>query len=194
VPLSSVLLTSHAKVLGALSGESEVWTGYAAEGSPPLPCRMTIGGCTWREVLLETARAESELLSHKDSPVDDLRRELGFTEPLFETVFDMAAGGDVELAESTVLRVAFVEHDDGLALRLRYRTDVLDAEGAARIAGYHLTALSLMTTDPDAEHERATLLSTEEMHFQLYVLAGPRRTLPDRRAHQPLEERALANP
>src|SRR5881296_1890257 len=42
VPLSSVLLTAHAKVLGALSGEGEVWTGYAAvEGRLPLPCRMT---------------------------------------------------------------------------------------------------------------------------------------------------------
>src|SRR2546428_6250854 len=38
--------------------------------------------------------------------------------------------------------VAFVERY-GLVLRLRYRTDVLDAECAARIAGYHLTALAL---------------------------------------------------
>jgi len=194
VPFRSVLLTAHAKVLGALSGEREVWTGYAAEGSPPLPCRLTIGGCTWREVLLETARAESELLSHKDFPVDDLRRELGFTEPLFETVFDMAAGGDVELAESTVLRVAFVEHDDGLALRLRYRTDVLDADCAARIAGYHLTALALIAADPDAEHARQSLLSAEELRFQLHGLAGRSRDLPDRRAHELFEERARAHP
>ena len=193
VPLSSVLLTSHAKVLGALSGESEVWTGYAAEGSPPLPCRMTIGGCTWREVLLETARAESELLSHKDFPVDDLRRELGFTEPLFETVFDMAAGGGGELAESTVLQVAFVEHDRPV-LRLRYRTDVLDAESAARIAGYHLTALALIAADPDAEHARQSLLSAEELRFQLHGLAGRSRDLPDRRAHELFEERARAHP
>src|SRR5437773_4411333 len=32
VPLSAVLLTAHAKVLGALAGEREVWTGYAAKG------------------------------------------------------------------------------------------------------------------------------------------------------------------
>src|SRR2546428_3724194 len=38
--------------------------------------------------------------------------------------------------------VAFVERY-GLVLRLRYKTDVLDAECAARIAGYHLTALAL---------------------------------------------------
>ena len=91
VPLSSVLLTAHAKVLGALSGEREVSTGYAAEGRPPLPCRMTTGPHSWREVLLETHRAESELLSHRDFPFDDLRRELGLTKPLFETVFDPTA-------------------------------------------------------------------------------------------------------
>ena len=42
-----------------------------------------------------------------------------------------------------------------LALRLRYRTDALDADGAARIAGYHLTALALIAADPDAEHGAA---------------------------------------
>src|SRR5438046_16957 len=105
VPLSSVLLTAHAKVLGALSGEREVSTGYAVEAGSPLPCRMTIAAHSWREVLLETDRAESELLSHKDFPVDDLRRELGLTKPLFETVFARTAGDGAELAEETVLRV-----------------------------------------------------------------------------------------
>ena len=41
-------------------------------------------------MLLDTHRAESELLSHKDFPVDDLSRELGLTGPSFETVFDPA--------------------------------------------------------------------------------------------------------
>src|SRR5438477_10297569 len=85
VPLSSVLLTAHAKVLGALSGEREVCTGYAVEGRPPLPCRMTTGPDLWRGVLLETHRRELELLSHGDFPVDDLRRELGLIKPWFET-------------------------------------------------------------------------------------------------------------
>src|SRR5207244_3550245 len=80
------------------------------------------------------------------------------------------------------------------ALRLRYKSDVLDEAIAARIAGYHLTALSLMTADPDAEHARASLLSAEELHFQLHGLAGPLRMLPDRRAHQLFEERARAHP
>src|SRR2546425_2469884 len=109
VPLSSVLLTAHAKVLGALSGEREVSTGYAAvEGRRPLPCRMTTEPDSWRGVLLKIHGAELELLSHKDSPVDDLRRELGLTTPSFETVFDMTGG---ELAEETALWVSFLAFD-----------------------------------------------------------------------------------
>src|SRR6266478_3891100 len=193
VPLSSVLLTAHAKVLGALSGEREVSTGYAVEASSPLPCRMTIGPHSWRELLLETARAELKLLSHKDFPVDDLRRELGIIKPLFDTVFEVKADDCGELAEETVLRVGFVEHD-GLVLRLRYKTDVLDADCAARIAGYHLTALALIAADPDAEHARQTLLSAEELRFQLDGLAGPRRKLPDCRVHELFEARVRAHP
>lgn len=183
VPLSSVLLTAHAKVLGALAGEAEVWTCYAAGTGAPLPIRMTLGSRSWREALLETARSESELLAHGGLPR---------TEPLCETVFALAAGGG-ELAEGVVLLVAFVEHD-GLALRLRYKTDVLDADCAARIAGYHLTALSLMATDPDAEHARQSLLSGEELRWQVHGLAGPRRELPDAPAHELFEKRARAHP
>src|SRR5439155_23749602 len=194
VPFSSVLLTAHAKVLGVLAGEREVSTGYAAmEGRPPLLCRMTTEPHSWRAMLLETHRAELELLSHKDFPVDDLRRELGLTKPLFETVFALTAGDGAELAEETVLQVGFVEHD-GLMLRLRYKTDVLDADCAARIAGYHATALALIAADPHADHKRQSLLSAEELRFQLNGLAGPRRNVPDRRVHELFEERVRAHP
>src|SRR6266705_5505481 len=193
VPLSSVLLTAHAKVLGALSGEREVCTGYTMELGPPLPLRMTLGPRSWREVLLDAARAEAELVAHRGFPVEDLRRELDLSEPPFETVFELGAGGGGEFAEHTVLRVAFVERE-GLVLRLRYKTDVLDAACAARIAGYHVTALLLMTADPDAEHARQSLLSAEEQRFQLHGLAGRRRELPDRRVHELFEERARAHP
>src|SRR3989442_8709970 len=180
VPLSSVLLTAHAKVLGALSGEREVCTGYTVKLESPLPLRMTLRPRSWREVLLDAARAEAELLAHRDFPVDDLRRELGFSEPPFETVFELGTGGGGEFSERTALRVAFVERE-GLVLRLRYKTDVLDAECAARIAGYCRTALALIAANRDSEHARQTLLSAEELRFQLHGLAGRRRQLPDRR-------------
>src|SRR5216117_4625299 len=193
VPLSSVLLTAHAKVLGALSGEREVSTGYSFEGRSPLLCRFTTEPHSWRAMLLKADRAQSELLAHKDFPVDDLRREMGLIKPLFETVFSLTPGDGAELAEETVVRAGFVEQD-GLVLRLRYRTDVLDADCARRIAGYYLTALALIAADPDAEHERQSLLSAEELHFQLNGLAGPRRKLPDRPVHEQFEERVRAHP
>jgi amino acid adenylation domain-containing protein len=197
VPLGSVLLAAHAKVLAALSGEHEVATGYVAvqvdQPAQTLPCRLTTQPDSWRTLLLDTHRAESELLSHKDFPVDELRRELGLTEPLFETVFDPTGNGG-DLAEGTVLWVGISQHGDQLVLRLRYRSDVLDADCAARIGGYHLTALALIAADPDAEHGRQSLLSAEERHLQLQGLAGPRRELPDRRFHELFEQRVAAHP
>src|SRR5207248_2405024 len=158
-----------------------------------LPCRITTEPQSWLALLLEAHRAESELLSHEGFPVDDLRSELGLTRPSFETVFDVTTDDGGDVAEGTVLWISFLEHD-GFVLRLRYRTDVLDADCAARIAGYHLTALAFIAADPNAEHARQSLLSAEELNFQLNGLAGPRRTLPDRRLHELFEERVRVHP
>ena len=132
VPLSSVLLAAHAKVLAALSGEPEVVTGYlAAPRGLPLPCRLGIPPGSWRAILLETHRAEWELLSHQDFGVGDLLGELGLPGPAFEIVFD-SVGGEGTLAPDTVLWVGIWPHRGRLVLRLRYRTDVLDADAAAQ--------------------------------------------------------------
>jgi hypothetical protein len=73
-------------------------------------------------------------------------------------VFD-PTGADRDLAADTVLQVSILRHGYRPVLRLRYRTEVLDADCAARIAGYHLTALTLIAADPDGEHGRQRLLS-----------------------------------
>ncbi|MEV6178093.1 amino acid adenylation domain-containing protein [Streptomyces sp. NPDC052015] len=204
VPFSTVLLAAHAKVLAALSGEREVTTGFVAvEGGRPLPCRLTTEGDSWRTLLKETHGVASETAAHGDFPVEALRRELNLTEPAFETVLDPHGDDgdrdgpgrlDEDLGEDVVLRVGVSSHGGRRLLRLRYRTDALDADCAARIAGYHLTALSLLAADPDAEHGRQSLLSPEELRFQLEGLAGPHRELPDRRFHELFEQRVAAHP
>ncbi|CAM5374438.1 non-ribosomal peptide synthetase [Streptomyces canus] len=93
-----------------------------------------------------------------------------------------ALSGEAEGTFDHELRVTVT---DG-TLRLAYRTGAFDTEAAARIAGYHLTAL----TDPD----RRSLLSEEELRFQLDELAGPVRELPDRRVHELFEERVGKHP
>lgn len=207
VPLDCVLLAAHAKVLAALSGEQEVTTGYvAAAAGRPLPCRLTTGAGSWRSLLLDTRDAVAPVVAHQDFPVDDLGRELGLAEAPFETVLDPTgisghvAGTDSgtpssTLAADTALWMSIAHQDDGQPmLRLRYRTDILDADCAARIAGYHVTALALITADPDADHTRQSLVSAEELHFQLHGLAGPRRDLPKRRVHELFEQRVRQHP
>ena len=204
VTVSSVLLAAHAKVVATLSGEPEVATGYVGQqGGQPLLCRLTTEPDSWRALLLAAHRAESELLAHSDFPVDDLRRDLGLTEPSFETVLDPSGldpsgldptGNDGALSGDTVLWVGISGDAGQLGLRLRYRTDVVDADAAARVAGYYLAALELMAADVDAEHRRQSLLSAEELHFQLEGLAGPRRELPDLRVHELFEQQVEAHP
>ncbi|MFJ9632296.1 amino acid adenylation domain-containing protein [Streptomyces sp. NPDC091280] len=106
--------------------------------------------------------------------------EPGAVKRAHATVLAALCGESVE--EDPAVRVSVT----GRTLRLRYRTDVLDAEAAARIAGYHLTVL--------ADPKRTSLLSEAEVRFQLEELAGPRRELPDRRVHELFEDMVAVCP
>jgi amino acid adenylation domain-containing protein len=180
VPFSSVLLATHAKVLAALSGETEVATGYVTvEDGQPLPCRLATEADSWQALLLEACKSE---------------RERGMYEIPVETAFD-PVGCCGELSADTVLCICFPQQDGGLVARLRYRTDVLDEDAATRIAGYHLSALERIAEGPDARHAEQTVLSTEEIRHQLEDIgAGPRRELPHGRFHELFEERVEAHP
>ncbi|MGW2825957.1 non-ribosomal peptide synthetase [Streptomyces sp. NPDC001443] len=167
-PAEHVLLAAHAKVLATLSGEHEVTTRFVpAKGEEPVAHRLSAGPGSWR-ALMEGA-----------VPGGD---------PAAETVLDPYGVHDG--ADDAVLHVSVY---DG-RLRLRYRTDVLDAPAAERIAGYHLTALALIDADPDADHTARSLLSADELHHQLTGLAGPARELPDRRVHELFEDRVALHP
>ena len=180
VPPGTVVHAAHARVLGALTGETEVTTGYvAAEDDVPLPCPLDVDAGSWRALVLAARQAE----------LDDDR----VAEGAFESVFD-PAGLDADPADGAVVRVGLQERAGELALRLAYRRDVLDAESAARVAGYHLAALRRLAADPDGEPAGHSLLSQDELRFQLDGLAGPDRELPDRRFHELFEQRAAAHP
>lgn len=192
--LDSIALAAHAKVLAALSGETAVVTGYVpTEGGPPLPCRVLTETLSWTTLLSGTHRVVGELEANSAYPVVELERELGFVEPLFETVFD-PTGRCLDLATETVLSVDLAQQDGQFVLKLRHRTEALDEDSAARIAGYHLTALALIASDPDAEHARQSLISADELNFLIEGLSGPHRELPNYRFHELFEQRVRAHP
>lgn len=174
----SVLLAAHAKVLAALTGRDEVVAGYVtAPGARPVVLRLPTGRGSWW-TLIRAAHRAAHREAHRTAAAPP------------ETVLDPTGGCGPDAG--ALLRITLARR--GGELRLRYRTDVLDADCAARVAGYHLTALSLIVTDPDAPHHRASLLSDAERRLQLDGLSGPRRALPDRRVHELFEDRVRERP
>ena len=83
VPLKSVLLAVHLKVLSLLHGQTDVLTGLVsnarleiADGERTLglflntlPFRLHLSGGTWSELIRETFTAECELLPYRWYPL-----------------------------------------------------------------------------------------------------------------------------
>ncbi len=179
VPLGVLVLTAHAKVLAALWGERDVMTGYVAvRGATPEPCRVSVLDGTWRELIVAASTAAAT-----KAPAG----------PAYETVLD-PTGGAGPLATDIVFGLDVSQCDGRSVLRLRHRRDVLDAGAAARIAGYHLTALTQLVGDPSAPHADDSLLGEDEVRAQVEGLAGPRRELPDLRLPDLFALRAMADP
>jgi amino acid adenylation domain-containing protein/non-ribosomal peptide synthase protein (TIGR01720 family) len=101
VPLKSVLLAAHLRVLSLLGGQSDVLTGLVANGRPEqmdgervlglflntLPFRLRLSGGTWIDLVQSVFEAERELLPHRRYPMVEIQRRKG-GQPLFETSFN----------------------------------------------------------------------------------------------------------
>ncbi|MBW4635043.1 MAG: amino acid adenylation domain-containing protein [Iphinoe sp. HA4291-MV1] len=101
VPLKSVLLAGHLRVIGLLSGQSDVVTGLLVNGRPEaedgdrvlglflnfLPLRLKFGGGTWLDLVKATFEAECDLLPHRRYPLAELHRHNG-RQLWFETIFN----------------------------------------------------------------------------------------------------------
>ncbi|MEJ8277544.1 non-ribosomal peptide synthetase [Pseudonocardia spirodelae] len=202
----AVLLAAHAAVLAALSGDAEVTAGVpAGAGGPPLPVGLDTAR-TWSALVGAAADALAALRAHPAPDLHALARELGTAVPSFGTVLD--PGADLrgeEIGPGAVARTGARGADApagpalhlsaaGSTLRLTHRLDRLDGAAAARIAGYHVTALRLAAADPDAPVRPSALVGAQERAAQLGDLAGRARDLPDRRVHELLADRAVVAP
>ena len=101
VPLKSVLLAAHQRVMAFLYGEMDIVSGLICNGRPEavdgekliglflntLPLRQQLGGGTWRKLVKETFVAEQQLLPHRRFPLAAIQKLMGGRQ-LFETAFD----------------------------------------------------------------------------------------------------------
>src|SRR6185369_8981338 len=88
VPIKSVLLAAHLRVMSLLSGQADVTTGLVTNGRVEeidgervlglflntLPLRLKLGGGTWLNLVRETFEAEKELMPHRRYPMVQLQK------------------------------------------------------------------------------------------------------------------------
>jgi amino acid adenylation domain-containing protein len=101
VPLKSVLLAAHLRVLSMYGGKSDVMTGLVSNGRPEeadgervlglflntLPFRLKLAGGTWEELVRQTFDVERELMPYKRYPMAELQKERS-GQQLFEAAFN----------------------------------------------------------------------------------------------------------
>jgi amino acid adenylation domain-containing protein len=102
VPLKSVLLTAHARVLAALGGSHDVVTGLVTNGRPEVAGAERIAGlflntvpfrvqlehaASWADLVRAVFAAETALLPHRRLPLAEIQKRQGGA-PLFATDFN----------------------------------------------------------------------------------------------------------
>ncbi|MFI6553580.1 amino acid adenylation domain-containing protein [Streptomyces griseus] len=139
VPLRTVLLAAHLRVLSLLTGTDDVVTGAVLGGRSEerdgdlalgvflntLPVRARLTGGTWADLVRDTAELDLAIQRHRRFPLSEIVREAGTSE-LFEAFFNYTHF-HVEASVSAVPEAA--EASDGSPVPVPVR--VLDERGIA---------------------------------------------------------------
>ncbi|MDH0645349.1 amino acid adenylation domain-containing protein [Pseudomonas sp. GD03858] len=102
VPVKSVLMTAHLKVLSELAADDDVLVGYEHSGRPEvegatraiglflntLPLRVKIAEGSWAQLIQQVYNAETDLLPHRRYPMAQIKQDMGTQQALFETAFN----------------------------------------------------------------------------------------------------------
>jgi amino acid adenylation domain-containing protein len=101
VPLKSVLLAAHQRVMGLLHGQADVTSGLLCNGRPEevdgekviglflntLPFRMQLTGGSWLDLVKQTFSAEQKIAPHRRFPLSEIHK-LNGGRAVFEAAFD----------------------------------------------------------------------------------------------------------
>lgn len=101
VPIKTVLLSAHLRVLSLLSGQKDVLTGLLAHGRPEqaetdqglglflnnLPFRQRLEGGSWLDLVQKTFELEKETLPFRYYPMSQVQRDHG-GQSLFDVAFN----------------------------------------------------------------------------------------------------------
>ncbi|WP_459620549.1 amino acid adenylation domain-containing protein, partial [Burkholderia sp. 3C] len=191
VPMRSVLLAAHLRVLAMISGKTDVTSGLVSnvrqeqdDGEKvlglflnTLPVRLDVVASSWAELIRGTFRSELEVIRHRHYPYFQLQLdndraalyEVAFNYVNFHVYESLARNEGFALrrwhgfeATNFGLLVNFADMADGLTVDVKIDPTRLSREQGERALGYYLAALDAIAADVEAAHERADLLSAAE--------------------------------
>ncbi|MGI8897390.1 MAG: non-ribosomal peptide synthetase, partial [Pyrinomonadaceae bacterium] len=197
VPLKSVLLAAHLRVLSVISGQLDVLTCVVSSGrlehmdgervlglflnSVPFPANLS--GGSWKDLVLQTFEAEQEMLPFRRYPMAELKRRQN-AQPLSETLFyftNYHVYQSLQRFDAELLGSSFYE-ESSFPLIANFRLDpftsklFLDLQGDQRylsreqlegIGGYYQRALGALAEDAGGRYELVSLLSELEEREQV---------------------------
>jgi len=151
VPIKSVLLAAHLKVMSMLMGQSDIITGVVCNGRPEeadgdqirglflnvIPFRQHVDARTWTEFVRETFKAERNMLPFRRYPLPAIQEQLN-TPSFFETTFNYVhyhvLDGVLGSGNVQVLRQLEGYEETNFMLNAGFMTHVLNSRVLLRVA------------------------------------------------------------
>ncbi|WP_274651223.1 non-ribosomal peptide synthetase [Paenibacillus humicola] len=202
MPLKSLLLAAHLRVLQAVTGQTEVMTGVPFNGRAEgrdgertfglflnaLPFGAALSGGTWTELIGQLFEQEQTYLRYRHYPMAQIQQDMG-GDPLYEVIFNythfhvldslrqLSDFEVLEFSERTVNNFALsaefaLNEQDRLQLLIQWDQSQFCEEQIDQMAGYYRKALAFMTQDPLARYEEQDLLSESE-RAQIITVFNP---------------------
>ncbi|BCB91972.1 hypothetical protein Psuf_092850 [Phytohabitans suffuscus] len=180
VPLKSVLLAAHLKVMSQLTRERRFFTGLVCNIRPEvagadrvygmhlntMPVPHDAGGArTWRELIRQTFARELSLWPHRRYPLPVLQREIGDGSRMLDVRFSYHDFHQIDTAEvdyADSIDDSPTEFPMGVICRLGFVTlqasrRHVTAEHLARMGTMYRVVLDAMVADPDGDARVACL-------------------------------------
>ncbi|WP_416360499.1 amino acid adenylation domain-containing protein, partial [Burkholderia gladioli] len=224
VPMRSVLLAAHLRVLSMLSGKLDVTTGLVSnvrqeqdDGEKvlglflnTLPLRQELKPSSWAELIRQTFGTELEVIRHRHYPYFQIQLDNDRT-ALYEVAFNYvnfhvyeslgrhagfeARGGHGFEATNFPFGVSFGDMSSGLSIDLKLDASRFSPAQGARILAYYVAALEAIAADAQADHSRADLLSRAEREQLLVHWNDTAMPFPEHAClHQLVEQQAARRP
>ncbi|GAA4237225.1 hypothetical protein GCM10022291_23460 [Postechiella marina] len=175
-PISSILLSSHCKVLSVVSGNIDIITGLkiGVNKENTLPLRVQCDNGSWNKLINNIISEEKAINPFLQYTLNNLKAELNIVENLFETYFlykdhnESIDTSTVNLDEDISFGAYFSNTlNKTIQLNILYNVNEFSREQIETISEYYCNTLKLMAKDETKSHTSQSILPIREQHTLL---------------------------